>query len=213
MNPVFACFTPSVHGLHPLMEEKKRVSKEKFITYKPRELKWDPKLLLPKEPWPAKSGSFTVRLIHRYLRFVFYLSSFLHWASFKSNLWMFWVLLMGASVCWSVSEQDWWLARWHSKKLQLWERIFLHFYLKSDPCQLKMKFVGMNITQSLAWKRTAVCSWIIQWTLGFCLTSPTAPSWVCLLSRNPIKFNGMYSPINICGTAAQISSIYLVQGK
>ncbi|XP_066485233.1 putative uncharacterized protein C7orf78 homolog [Tiliqua scincoides] len=54
-----------VHGLHPLKEEKKRVSKERFITYKPQELKWDPKLLLPKEPWPAKSGSFTRHRGHR----------------------------------------------------------------------------------------------------------------------------------------------------
>ncbi|KAJ6666634.1 hypothetical protein lerEdw1_020358 [Lerista edwardsae] len=54
-----------VHGLHPLTEEKKWVSKERFITYKPRELKWDPKLVLPKEPWPAKSGSFTRHKGHR----------------------------------------------------------------------------------------------------------------------------------------------------
>ncbi|XP_078233282.1 putative uncharacterized protein C7orf78 homolog [Pogona vitticeps] len=49
-----------VHGLHPLTEGKKRSrSKETFITYKAKELKWDSKLLLPKEPWPTKSGSFT----------------------------------------------------------------------------------------------------------------------------------------------------------
>ncbi|XP_061442487.1 uncharacterized protein LOC133365106 [Rhineura floridana] len=49
-----------VHGLHPLTEEKRGPrSKEKFITCKPQELKWDSKLLLPKEPWPAKPVSFT----------------------------------------------------------------------------------------------------------------------------------------------------------
>ncbi|XP_042331654.1 uncharacterized LOC102725191 homolog [Sceloporus undulatus] len=49
-----------VHGMHPLTEQKMSPrSKEKIITYKPKELKWDSKLFLPKEPWPAKSGSFT----------------------------------------------------------------------------------------------------------------------------------------------------------
>ncbi|XP_053122045.1 uncharacterized protein LOC128331957 [Hemicordylus capensis] len=47
-----------VHGLHPLTEEKREPT-GKFITYKPRELKWDSRLILPKEPWPAKPGSFT----------------------------------------------------------------------------------------------------------------------------------------------------------
>ncbi|CAI5788647.1 Hypothetical predicted protein [Podarcis lilfordi] len=50
-----------VHGLHPLAEEKGGPrSKERFTTcYKPQELKWDSKLLLPKEPWPTKPVSFT----------------------------------------------------------------------------------------------------------------------------------------------------------
>ncbi|XP_062973938.1 uncharacterized protein LOC134392904 isoform X2 [Elgaria multicarinata webbii] len=49
-----------VHGLHPFTEEKRGSrSKEKIMTYKAQELKWDSKLLLPKEPWPAKSDSFT----------------------------------------------------------------------------------------------------------------------------------------------------------
>lgn len=73
-NAVFSCFIPSVHGLHPLKEEKKRVSKERFITYKPQELKWDPKLFLPKDPWPPKPVTFTVCIIHCFLLFVFCLS-------------------------------------------------------------------------------------------------------------------------------------------
>ncbi|XP_077160606.1 putative uncharacterized protein C7orf78 homolog [Paroedura picta] len=48
----------TVYGLQPLREEK-RGSKERFITHKPRELKWDSKLILPKEPWPAKPCTFT----------------------------------------------------------------------------------------------------------------------------------------------------------
>ncbi|XP_060103683.1 uncharacterized protein LOC132577912 [Heteronotia binoei] len=48
----------TVYGLQPLKEEK-RGSKGRFITHKPRELKWDSKLFLPKEPWPTKSCSFT----------------------------------------------------------------------------------------------------------------------------------------------------------
>ncbi|KAF7252499.1 Cytidylate kinase [Varanus komodoensis] len=49
-----------VHGLSSFTEEKRGSRlKEKFITYKPKELKWDSRLLLPKEPWPTKSGSFT----------------------------------------------------------------------------------------------------------------------------------------------------------
>ncbi|XP_054847893.1 uncharacterized protein LOC129337910 [Eublepharis macularius] len=48
----------TVYGLQPLKEEK-RGAKGRFITYKPRELKWDSKLILPKEPWPPKPCSFT----------------------------------------------------------------------------------------------------------------------------------------------------------
>ncbi|XP_048367778.1 uncharacterized protein LOC125441300 [Sphaerodactylus townsendi] len=48
----------TVYGLQPLKEEK-RGSKGRFITHKPRELKWDSKLILPKEPWPARPCSFT----------------------------------------------------------------------------------------------------------------------------------------------------------
>ncbi|XP_058038727.1 uncharacterized protein LOC131198254, partial [Ahaetulla prasina] len=50
-----------IYGLHLLKDEKKKSSsKERFITHKPQELKWDSKLFLPKEPWPTKTGSFTV---------------------------------------------------------------------------------------------------------------------------------------------------------
>ncbi|XP_008110803.1 uncharacterized protein LOC100554884 [Anolis carolinensis] len=48
-----------VHGLHPLTEKLPSRSRQKFITYKPVERKWDSRLILPKEPWPAKTVSFT----------------------------------------------------------------------------------------------------------------------------------------------------------
>ncbi|XP_013923664.1 PREDICTED: uncharacterized protein LOC106550305 [Thamnophis sirtalis] len=55
-----------IYGLPALKDEKKKSSsKEKFITHKPKELKWDSKLFLPKEPWPMKACSFTR---HRYNR-------------------------------------------------------------------------------------------------------------------------------------------------
>ncbi|XP_060639330.2 putative uncharacterized protein C7orf78 homolog [Anolis sagrei] len=48
-----------VHGLHPLTDKRPSRSREKFITHKPVELKWDSRLILTKEPWPAKTVSFT----------------------------------------------------------------------------------------------------------------------------------------------------------
>ncbi|XP_034258037.1 uncharacterized protein LOC117655078 [Pantherophis guttatus] len=49
-----------IYGLPPLKDEKKQsTSKERFMTHKPQELKWDSKLFLPKEPWPTKACSFT----------------------------------------------------------------------------------------------------------------------------------------------------------
>ncbi|XP_025025688.1 uncharacterized protein LOC112541256 [Python bivittatus] len=49
-----------IYGLHPMTDDRKKYSsKEKFVTYKPQERKWDSRLLLPKEPWPTISGSFT----------------------------------------------------------------------------------------------------------------------------------------------------------
>ncbi|XP_067307764.1 putative uncharacterized protein C7orf78 [Pseudorasbora parva] len=36
-----------------------RASVSKIDTFKPPELKWDPKLILPKTPWPPKSASYT----------------------------------------------------------------------------------------------------------------------------------------------------------
>ncbi|KAJ7322362.1 hypothetical protein JRQ81_018649 [Phrynocephalus forsythii] len=55
-----------VHGLQPLKDAKMGSrSMEKFITYKAKELKWDSKLFLPKDPWPTKSGSFTRHRIQR----------------------------------------------------------------------------------------------------------------------------------------------------
>ncbi|XP_075351540.1 putative uncharacterized protein C7orf78 homolog [Mycteria americana] len=40
-------------------KEKQKDSDRTFLTYKPCESKWDPRLLLPKNPWPPKSASFT----------------------------------------------------------------------------------------------------------------------------------------------------------
>ncbi|XP_075603158.1 putative uncharacterized protein C7orf78 homolog [Balearica regulorum gibbericeps] len=44
-------------GLEPLKGKQK--DSNRFLTYKPCESKWDPRLLLPKNPWPPKSASFT----------------------------------------------------------------------------------------------------------------------------------------------------------
>ncbi|XP_063179927.1 uncharacterized protein LOC134510562 [Chroicocephalus ridibundus] len=46
-------------GLDPL-RGKQKDSDRRFLTYKPCESKWDPRLLLPKNPWPPKSDSFAV---------------------------------------------------------------------------------------------------------------------------------------------------------
>ncbi|KAG6927121.1 hypothetical protein G0U57_010438 [Chelydra serpentina] len=48
----------AVHGLQPL-KDKQKDTKGRFITYKPRECKWESRLILPKNPWPPKSASFT----------------------------------------------------------------------------------------------------------------------------------------------------------
>ncbi|XP_058424765.1 uncharacterized protein LOC131421877 [Diceros bicornis minor] len=49
----------TVHGCQLLKDDKHKNNTERFITYKPRESTWDPKLLLPKAPWPIKSASYT----------------------------------------------------------------------------------------------------------------------------------------------------------
>ncbi|XP_065525181.1 putative uncharacterized protein C7orf78 [Lathamus discolor] len=46
-------------GLEPLKGRQKN-SGRRFLTYKPCENKWHTWLLLPKNPWPSKSASFTV---------------------------------------------------------------------------------------------------------------------------------------------------------
>ncbi|KAM9165580.1 uncharacterized protein C7orf78 homolog [Pangshura tecta] len=48
----------AVHGLQPL-KDKQKDTKGRFITYKPCECKWESRLILPKNPWPPKSASFT----------------------------------------------------------------------------------------------------------------------------------------------------------
>ncbi|XP_074842305.1 putative uncharacterized protein C7orf78 homolog [Carettochelys insculpta] len=48
----------AVYGLQPL-KEKRKDAKGRFITYKPCECKWESRLILPKNPWPPKSASFT----------------------------------------------------------------------------------------------------------------------------------------------------------
>ncbi|KAM6202316.1 uncharacterized protein C7orf78 homolog [Rhynchocyon petersi] len=50
----------TVHGCQLLEDnQQKKNGKEKFITYKPCECSWDAKLILPKDPWPNKSASYT----------------------------------------------------------------------------------------------------------------------------------------------------------
>ncbi|XP_050748799.1 uncharacterized protein LOC127013812 [Gymnogyps californianus] len=45
-------------GLEPL-KGKQKYSDRRYLIYKPCESKWDPQLLLPRNPWPPKSASFT----------------------------------------------------------------------------------------------------------------------------------------------------------
>nr|XP_023495070.1 uncharacterized protein LOC102150213 isoform X2 [Equus caballus] len=47
------------HGCQLLKDDEHKNSMERFITYKPRERTWDSKLILPKAPWPVRSGSYT----------------------------------------------------------------------------------------------------------------------------------------------------------
>ncbi|XP_049750145.1 uncharacterized protein LOC126081952 isoform X2 [Elephas maximus indicus] len=49
----------TVHGCQLLKDNQQKNSTERFITYKPRECTWDSKLILPKDPWPTKSASYT----------------------------------------------------------------------------------------------------------------------------------------------------------
>ncbi|RXM29178.1 Adseverin [Acipenser ruthenus] len=47
-------------SLEPVKHSQEKTSVERFDTYKPQELKWDSKLILPKKSWPPKSASYTV---------------------------------------------------------------------------------------------------------------------------------------------------------
>lgn len=46
-------------SLEPVKHPQEKTSVERFDTYKPQELKWDSKLILPKKSWPPKSASYT----------------------------------------------------------------------------------------------------------------------------------------------------------
>ncbi|XP_029444845.1 uncharacterized protein LOC115084301 [Rhinatrema bivittatum] len=48
----------TVHRL-PSLADKMHTGTGSFITYKPLELKWDPRLILPKSSYPLKSASYT----------------------------------------------------------------------------------------------------------------------------------------------------------
>ncbi|XP_042637365.1 uncharacterized LOC102725191 homolog [Orycteropus afer afer] len=50
LSTVYACQS---------VKDYQQKSTERFITYKPRECTWDSKLILPKDPWPVKSASYT----------------------------------------------------------------------------------------------------------------------------------------------------------
>ncbi|XP_040978387.1 uncharacterized LOC102725191 homolog [Aquila chrysaetos chrysaetos] len=39
--------------------ESRQKSDRRFLTYRPCKSKWDPRMLLPKNPWPPKYASFT----------------------------------------------------------------------------------------------------------------------------------------------------------
>ncbi|XP_074996964.1 putative uncharacterized protein C7orf78 homolog [Calonectris borealis] len=51
-------------GLEPL-KGKQKDSDRRLLTHKSFESKWDPRLLLPKNPWPPKSASFTIKAQRR----------------------------------------------------------------------------------------------------------------------------------------------------
>ncbi|XP_075684885.1 putative uncharacterized protein C7orf78 homolog [Rhinoderma darwinii] len=45
--------------LPPIEAKQSRVKVERFIIHKPAAPQWDPELILPRSPWPAKSASYT----------------------------------------------------------------------------------------------------------------------------------------------------------
>ncbi|KAK9962418.1 hypothetical protein ABG768_007787 [Culter alburnus] len=49
----------AVTDSHPDLNPSQRNTVSKMDTFKPAELKWDPRLILPKTPWPPKSASYT----------------------------------------------------------------------------------------------------------------------------------------------------------
>lgn len=49
----------TVHGLPPLNSKQQGIRSERITTFKPQELKWDSKLILPNDSYPPKSASFT----------------------------------------------------------------------------------------------------------------------------------------------------------
>ncbi|XP_051872891.1 uncharacterized protein si:dkey-30e9.6 [Pristis pectinata] len=55
----------TVHEHLPKIQQKKGSSTQNFDTYKPQELKWDSRLILKKEFWLPKSGSYTRHKRHR----------------------------------------------------------------------------------------------------------------------------------------------------
>ncbi|XP_075413454.1 putative uncharacterized protein C7orf78 homolog [Tenrec ecaudatus] len=49
----------TVYGSQLLKDDKQKNGSERFITYMARECSWDSSLILPKDPWPVRSASFT----------------------------------------------------------------------------------------------------------------------------------------------------------
>ncbi|XP_056330255.1 uncharacterized protein si:dkey-30e9.6 [Danio aesculapii] len=52
------CLKPVIDS-HPDLNYSCGDTASKIDTFKPAELKWDPRLILPKSPWPPKSASYT----------------------------------------------------------------------------------------------------------------------------------------------------------
>ncbi|XP_033914404.3 uncharacterized protein si:dkey-30e9.6 isoform X1 [Acipenser ruthenus] len=50
-------------GLQPVKHSQEKTSVGRLDTYKPQELKWDSKLILPKKSWPPKSASYSVSIM------------------------------------------------------------------------------------------------------------------------------------------------------